>query len=198
MSRFLLRTFTLTLFASHLQATILAGQTVQTTYLFPDKSTVLAGPVNSLVGAGVELSNFAGFVNIDFSDTNILITTTRNAFVNNVAFDGLRFTDINGTIPAVTVSLNAATNYAGFDSSRISLGSNTLFVNVANLAGLQGQIISLDLTLATSVPEPAGFALSALAVGLLLLFRIRAAHRRLHVGVGSLFAPVAMGSRHLQ
>src|SRR2546430_13740331 len=84
------------------RASFLDGQTVQTTYLYPSASTVLAGPVNSLVGPGVELANFAGFANIDFSDTNIRITTTRNAGVNNVAFDGFRFTDINGTISAIT------------------------------------------------------------------------------------------------
>jgi len=44
----------------------LAGQTVETTYLFPDTATAFAGPTNAVVGTGVELPNFAGFVNIDF------------------------------------------------------------------------------------------------------------------------------------
>lgn len=162
--------FGLTLLVSPVTGATLDGQTVQTTYLFPDTATVFSGPTNAVVAPGVELSNFAGFVNIDFSDTNVLITTTRNAFVNNVSFDGLRFTDINGTIPGVVVTINAATNYAGFDASRVSLSGNSLFVNLANLPGLQGQVISLDIT---AVPEPSDLALVPLAVGVLCLWRVR-------------------------
>ena len=150
------------------RASFLDGQTVQTTYLFPNTSTVFAGPVNSVVGPGVELLSFAGFANIDFSDTNIRITTTRNAALNNVAFDGFRFTDISGTISAITsVTLNPATNYAGFDSTRVTFDANNVFVNVANLAGLQGQVISLDLSTAAAVPEPSALGLIAIGSGFL-------------------------------
>ena len=140
---------------------ILGGQVVQTTYLFPNLVSVFAGPVNTTVGAGVELLNFAGFADIDFSDTNIKITTTRNAQVNNVAFDGFRFFDVFNTIPTnLLITLNAATNYAGFDFSRLSFDENTMWVNVANLPGLQGQVISIDLAeRAAAVPEPASLFL---------------------------------------
>ncbi|HUL75053.1 MAG TPA: PEP-CTERM sorting domain-containing protein [Vicinamibacterales bacterium] len=144
-------------------APILLGQVVQTTYLFPDTSTVYAAPVNATVGAGVELLNYAGFADIDFSDTNVRITTTRDAGINNVAFDGFRFFDIFGTIPDnLTAVLNPATTYAGFTASRLQGGNaDTLFVNVANLPGLRGQIISIDLVPSTvpTVPEPATLAL---------------------------------------
>ncbi len=146
-------------------APILLGQVVQTTYLYPDMATVYAGgpPTNATVGAGVELHGFAGLADIDFSDTNILITLTRDAGVNNVAFDGFRFFDILGTIPNnLNAVLNPATNYTGFTASRLAGGDqDTLFVNVANLAGLRGQIISIDLVqqAAPAVPEPATLAL---------------------------------------
>jgi len=138
---------------------ILLGQVVQTTYLFPDKSTVFAGPINVTVGPLIELFNFAGLATIDFSDSNILITLTRNAQVNNVAFDGFKFFDVFGTIPDnLTAVLNPATTYAGFTQSRLAGGdANTLFVNVANLPGLQGQKISIDLV--PTVPEPASMVL---------------------------------------
>jgi hypothetical protein len=38
------------------------------------------------VGAGVELSIFAGFADIDFSDTNILITADRDPQISIAAF----------------------------------------------------------------------------------------------------------------
>lgn len=155
---------------------ILAGQVVQTTYLFPDTSTVFPSgpPTNATVGPGVELTNFAGFADIDFSDTNILITTTRDAQVNNVAFDGFRFFDVFGTIPDdLTAVLNPATTYAGFTQSRLNGGDkDTLFVNVADLPGLKGQVISIDLVEPVgAVPEPA--TLTLLGGGLAVLLSRR-------------------------
>src|SRR5262245_8010502 len=112
------------------EAVLLTDQTVQTTYLFPDTSTIYAGPTDSIVGVGVELAaNFAGFANIDFSDTNILITANREAQINAVAFDGLEFADVNGTIPAFTsVVLNAATNYAGLNATHVSFDTDHIFL----------------------------------------------------------------------
>jgi len=72
-------------------ASLLNGQTVQSFYLFPNTSAIFFGPTNAVVGPGVELPSFADLANVDFSDTNILITLTRNAGVNNVAFDGFSF-----------------------------------------------------------------------------------------------------------
>jgi len=150
---------------------ILDGQVVQTTYLFPDTSTIFAASVNATVGPGVELLNYAGFADIDFSDTNIKITTTRDAGINNVAFDGFRFFDIFGTIPNNLIAVvNPATTYAGFTAARLQGGNqDTLLVNVANLPGLRGQVISIDLVqpVATTVPEPA--TLTLLAGGLATL-----------------------------
>src|SRR5262245_16467533 len=160
------------LFAGNAAATpILDGQVVRTTYLYPNTSTVFALPIDATVVPGVELFNYAGFANIDFSDTNITITTTRDAGINNVAFDGFRFFDIFGTIPDnLNAILNPATTYAGFTQARLGGGDqNTLLVNVANLPGLRGQVISIDLVqpVATTVPEPA--TLTLLAGGLATL-----------------------------
>jgi hypothetical protein len=151
-------------------AALIDGETIQTTYLFPDTSAVFAGPDNAVVGPGTELLGFAGLANVDFSDANILITLERNAGVNDVAFDGFRFFDVNGTIPVITsVNLNPATDYAGFTASRVTFDADTIFVNVANLPGLTSQVISIDLNGPTPVPEPGTFVM--IMAGLVLLGR---------------------------
>lgn len=163
------------------RASLLAGQTVEVTYLFPNTGTIFTAPVD-VVGPAGTLTNYANFMNISLSDTNILITTTRNAVQNNVAFDGLRFVDVNGNIPNFTsVALDAATNYAGFTASRITTSAHTIFVNVENLPGLNGQVISLDIGGSASVPEPdsriwAGCALLLLLCSLVWKRRPRRAN----------------------
>lgn len=130
------------------QAQVLDGHTVATTDfhgIAPDMTTTI-GPVNSVVGAGVELesSGWSDFVRIDFSDNNILITLNMDQPFGY--FEVLRFADANDTIPDFTgVTVNPATNYAGFHASRIFFNSNMIDVNVTALHGLRGQQISLDL-----------------------------------------------------
>jgi hypothetical protein len=149
-------------------AALLEGQTVETTDTHgtaPD-TNVIIGPVSRVVGPGVELTNFGfeDFVNINFSDTNILITLTKDQPFGFLEI--LTFIDANGTIPAFTsVTLNSATNWIGFDASGIDLvDSDRIDVNLTGLVGLQGQQISLDLSSPNGViPEPPAYLLLGIA-----------------------------------
>lgn len=142
---------------SPVQATTLDGQTVATTNFHgsqPDQTTIF-GPVESVVGPGVELTNFGvtvwvngqpqpGVFNIDFSDTNVLITL--NADQPFGYFEVLRFSDANGTILGFTeVTINPATNWNGFNESDIFVSAEFFQVNLTALYGEVGQQISLDL-----------------------------------------------------
>ena len=151
-------------------AALLEGQTVQTTDFHgtaPD-TTLIFGPVDSVVGPGVELTDFGflGFLDIDFSDTNILITAATNQ--SSPFGELLRFLDTNGTIDFTSVTLNPATNWAGFDASRILFTSDRIDLNLTALAGLQGQQISLDLSgnviPPRVVPEPPAYLLLGIAL----------------------------------
>jgi hypothetical protein len=131
------------------QAQTLNGETITTTYLFPDTGTIYSGPQDTVVPGSI--INFADFATITFSANNILITTNRDAGVNNVAFDGFEFSDTNDIFN--TVLLDPTTNYAGLTSSRVTFNSGQIFVNVANLPGLDGQTILLDIN-GSSAPTP--------------------------------------------
>jgi hypothetical protein len=148
-------------------AALLDGQTVETTDFHgsaPDM-TMIIGPANRVVGPGVDLTNFGigDFVNIDFSDTSILITLRIDQPFG--FFEILRFVDLNGTIPAFTgVTVGSATNWTDFDPAAIFFDSDLIDVPLPQ-GGLQGQQIVLNLSGATNgVPEPPTVLLFGIAV----------------------------------
>ena len=106
--------------------------------------TVIIGPLNAVVGDGVEFTGaFAsGFATIDLSDTVIRITAESDQPFGY--FEELRFFDANGTITRfASVSVDPATNYAGFNSSRIHVDGEFIDVNLTGLAGKRGEQIVL-------------------------------------------------------
>jgi PEP-CTERM motif len=138
------------------QAALSAGKAVELTYLYPNLSTVYAGPVT--VTGGTSPSSFAGILNLGFTDSSITMTLAVNAGVNAVAFDGLRFKDLNGNLGFADFVLDTqATTYAGFTAARLTYGADSLFVNLQGLPGLTGQRIVLGTV--PQVPEPASAAL---------------------------------------
>ena len=128
----------------------LIGHVVSTTDFHgaaPDHTTVL-GPHNTVVGDGIELTNgFGGFATIDFSGASIRITAATDQPFGY--FELLRFADANGTIsPIASVTVDPASNYAGFNPSRLTFTADSIDLNLTNLPGQQGQQILLNITFA--------------------------------------------------
>jgi len=139
-------------------AELLQGKTVSTTSNHgssPDKSTFF-GPEESVVGPDIELVDFgfSGFLNIDYSDTNIRITANSDQPFGY--WETVQVSDVTETIADFTsVTINPETNWAGFSEARIVVSPESISVNLGSLNGLQGQVISLDVNQANINVRPA-------------------------------------------
>ena len=129
----------------------LIGHTISTTNFHgtaPDQTQVL-GPRDAVIGDTVELTNelFGGFATVDFSGTTIRIMAATDQPFGYL--EVLRFADTNGTIsPIEVITVDPATNYAGFDSSRVISTAGSIDVNLTALAGQRGQQIVLNIVFA--------------------------------------------------
>ncbi len=181
----------LTGFSGSAHAILLEGQVVRYQYLFPDMASVFPSSSNGnyLVGPGVEVdallsaAGIEGPGSLDLSDTNLLVDFSTSQLVFPAPFNGFQVTDIFGTIaPFTGVTINGATNLAGFDASRIVFDADNIFVNLQGLEFTADSVLSLDLAggdTPQGVPEPD----SALLVGLGLLAVL--ARRRTRTGAAS-------------
>jgi len=139
-------------------AELLQGKTVSTTSNHgssPDKSTFF-GPEESVVGPAIELVEFGfgGFLNIDYSDTNIRITANSDQPFGY--WETVQLSDVTETIADFTaVTINPETNWAGFSEARLGVSPESITINLGSLNGLQGQIISLDVNKTDSNVRPA-------------------------------------------
>jgi hypothetical protein len=61
----------------------------------------------------------------------------------------LRFADTFGTISRIaSITVDPATNFAGFDASRLHMTANSIDVNLTALSGQRGQQILLNIVFA--------------------------------------------------
>jgi hypothetical protein len=151
-------------------APLLLGETVRYQFLFPCITCDYANAANGnyLVGAGVEVPNIVDARGtLDISNENLYFDFASGGSFNPAAFNGFRITDIFGLIPSFTmVSINAATNMAGFDASRITFDADNIWVNWTGLSFTADTVVSLDLQGGSqTVPDP-GSSLLLLGLGL--------------------------------
>jgi hypothetical protein len=151
------------------RADLLTGDTIRTWELYPDLSTIFAGPVD-VVDPGTILSfpGFAPIVNIAFNDANITITMVRDATAFTSAFNGFRFFDVSEA-PFGAVTLDSATDVPGIDASRVSFDEQNIYVNFSGITYSTGQEVSLDIR---AVPEPAS-SLVLLVIAAFVTYAVR-------------------------
>lgn len=152
--------------AGSANAALLEGKTVRYQYHYPLITSNYSNAANGnyVVGPGVEVSNISdGRGTMDISDTNLYVDFSNQSAWNGNTFNGFEIIDIFGTIDAFTgVSINAVSNLAGFDASRITFDADHIWVNWQGLQFDANTVLSLDIN-GGKVPEPSSMALLGLA-----------------------------------
>jgi len=159
-------------------ASLLTGDTIRTWELYPNLSTIYAGPVDVLdPGSLLSFPGFAPIADITFSDANITITMDRDATAYTSAFNGFRFFDVSES-PFGSVTLDSATDVPGIDASRVTFDSRDIYVNFSGITYSSGEEVSLDLR---AVPEPSSLLMLLMTAALLthtVRCRKQFSHRR--------------------
>jgi hypothetical protein len=163
--------FLIFLVAQPVEASLLEGQSVRVHAEATGVGTY-AGPITSVVGAGVEISGgFVNNLNIDYSDTQIRIFSPGGSspFGGGFTFNGFVFDDVNLTIPAFTsVTIDPSSTLPGFGAAQLSFSADEIRANFNDLDFRTNDQLVLNLNSAVrAVPEP--MTLLLLASGLVSL-----------------------------
>jgi glycerophosphoryl diester phosphodiesterase len=152
----------------------LLGDNVQLDYIFP-----AAGDVFQTLGTATvsPTATFNSFSQTQYlvSDTTLQITNTIGSSVEftSASFNGVELTDLTSAdITGVTV--DPATNLAGFVASDVTFDASHIFVNLQSLTTEADTLVQLDIsTGAVAAPEPASLALFGAGLAGLGLIRRR-------------------------
>lgn len=157
----------------------LSGDTVNFTYYYPDLGTVDQSYADQAVSPTASF-NYNGWFTIAVSDSRVAVDFERTITFFSESFNGFLLTDL--TKPLGAVSLDPATNMAGFGASNFSVSGNVLSVNWQGLSFDPSTNVTFDVPASPAdVPEPTSIALlgSALLAVWMLRLRMRRAHARI-------------------
>jgi hypothetical protein len=140
------------------EAGLFTGQPIEIDTLWPNITTVESSVRTTVSGTGPEFSD--SVTAISLSESQIDLTFHATAFLSGYQFEGYSIYNYSGSIPSFTgVTIDAATNLSGFDSSRVSFDANHVYVNLEGLFVNSSNDVTLDVTAeSTAVPEPATLA----------------------------------------
>jgi hypothetical protein len=150
--------------APPVHATLL-DQTLSATFYYPDAATPYAGAAFSpqifAVGAGQEsVADIEGvtFLSIDFSVDQVTIefqTALSAPTWGAAAFNGIAFTSASeANLGIAGASVNGATTLAGFDNSRLTVGTSWIAIDWNGLSYRDGQKLTVDLHFSDAAPLP--------------------------------------------
>jgi len=152
-------------------ASVLAGDTVNETYYFPDASTVYQN-LGNVVAPGA-ISGAAGIYSLQINDTTI--TASNFAYASTwtpTSFNGFVLTDESNS-PFTGVTVDPATNMAGFSASNVTFTPNQILVNWQGLSFNTSTIVTLDLNGASPTPEPGFMWCGLIVAGVLAIVKLR-------------------------
>jgi len=160
----------------------LIGSTVSSQYFFNGQAY---NNPQSFTADGGAHANFFNYFQVEVTDHQVIFdysTFNGSASWNNAAgwsSGGLYIESGNllnfiGAPDIHGVTLDAASNMAGFNASRITFDHDSIAVNWAGLSFSNGTRVVLDIDAGT-VPEPASYALVAIALAGLGLAKRRKA-----------------------
>lgn len=148
----------------------------------PDLGAHIDAQTQNFTVRGVEAERILGFLDVDVAASQIVIANslTGNTTANfpSSSFSGLNLFDSSHTVDTITgVSINPASNLAGFDASRLTFDADNVYTNLQGLTFQPDTRLILDVTFAPEVsaaaPEPSPFALIALIGSIGLAVRAR-------------------------
>ena len=146
----------------------LNGQPVTLDDIYPDQNTVLAaGGTQTVTPAGASYT-FFGDTAVKVTPTQLIVTDLRSYGLGYVAttFNGYHLLEVGASPSAITgVTVDPATNMAGFNSSRISFSTSGIYLNLQGLSITPTGNVTLDIT---TTPAPVPEASTTVSLGLLL------------------------------
>src|SRR5438874_1147489 len=79
---------------------VLEGSTLRVTHELPTVGAVFGGPLDVVVGPGVEIAGFIGIYSVDLSDTNVFLAFPGSCCggFGSTPFNGLHLFDITATL----------------------------------------------------------------------------------------------------
>jgi hypothetical protein len=154
---------------------LLLGDTVQADYLFPTQTSVFQ-TLGTATVTPTALFNSFGQTNYLVTDDTLQITNVFRSDVTfqSAVFNGVEITDLTNA-PITGVTVDPATNLAGFSAADVNFDASHIFVNLQSLVTTPTTLVQLDISGTTAIPEPDTLAL--LAIGIFSLFSLRRLRR---------------------